>query len=182
MPSARWRWWSSPATPRRSSSPRSRSAPGASLSATGPRRARTWSERWPWAVRSGRHAWWPRPWSSWDGSAWPRGPGTRHPGIWRWGAAQPKAAQTSGSDWTADALLAQWEILEGRPDAACTRLAPLPDAAYQHRWGGPMVQATLAWAHLEMGDVTVADEMVGQAVTRARVPGYGFTLVDALWV
>jgi tetratricopeptide (TPR) repeat protein len=87
-----------------------------------------------------------------------------------------------GQRLTADALLAQREILEGRPDAACTRLAPLPDAVYQHRWGGPMVQATLAWAHLEMGDVPVADEMAGQAITRVRAPGYGFTLVDALWV
>jgi Tfp pilus assembly protein PilF len=45
--------------------------------------------------------------------------------------------------------------------------------------GGPYAQATLAWAYLEMGDVAAADELVEQAVTRARVEGYGFALVEA---
>jgi tetratricopeptide (TPR) repeat protein len=79
----------------------------------------------------------------------------------------------------AHALLAEREILEGHPDAACARLGPLRDAARQEVWGGPYAQATLAWAYLEMGDVAAADELVGQAVRRARVEGYGFALVEA---
>jgi tetratricopeptide (TPR) repeat protein len=82
----------------------------------------------------------------------------------------------------AHALLAEWEILEGRPDAACARLAPLLDAARREVWGSPYAQATLAWAYLEMGDVAAADEVVGQAVRRACVEGYGVALVAALWV
>jgi tetratricopeptide (TPR) repeat protein len=79
-------------------------------------------------------------------------------------------------------MLAQREILEGRPDAACARLAPLLAGAGQDLWGGADVQRTLAWAHLEMGHVTVADEMVGQAVARVRSQGHRLALVDALWV
>jgi tetratricopeptide (TPR) repeat protein len=79
----------------------------------------------------------------------------------------------------AHALLAEREILEGRPDAACARLGPLLDAARREVWGGPYAQATLAWAYLEMGDVAAADELVGQAVKRARGEGYGFALVEA---
>jgi tetratricopeptide (TPR) repeat protein len=82
----------------------------------------------------------------------------------------------------AHAMLAQREILEGRPDAACARLAPLLAGAGQDLWGGADVQRTLAWAHLEMGHVTVADEMVGQAVARVRSQGHRLALVDALWV
>jgi tetratricopeptide (TPR) repeat protein len=79
----------------------------------------------------------------------------------------------------AHARLAEREILEGRPDAACVRLAPVLDAARQEVWGGPYAQAILAWAYLEMGDVAAADELVGQTVRRARGEGYGFALVEA---
>jgi tetratricopeptide (TPR) repeat protein/transcriptional regulator with XRE-family HTH domain len=82
----------------------------------------------------------------------------------------------------AHALLAEREILEGCPDAACARLAPLLAGAGHDLWGGAHVQRTLTWAHLEMGHLAVADEMVGQAVTRARATGYQLGLVDALWV
>jgi tetratricopeptide (TPR) repeat protein len=78
--------------------------------------------------------------------------------------------------------LAEREILEGHPDAACGRLAPLLDAARQYLWGGPKVQAILAWAHLEMGEVAVANEMVGQVVARMRSQGCRLALADALWV
>jgi tetratricopeptide (TPR) repeat protein len=79
----------------------------------------------------------------------------------------------------AHALLAEREILEGHPDAACVRLAPLLDAAHQEVWGGSYAQATLAWAYLAMGDVATADELVGQAVRRARGEGYRFALLEA---
>jgi tetratricopeptide (TPR) repeat protein len=82
----------------------------------------------------------------------------------------------------AHALLAERAILEGRPDAACARLAPLLDAARQDLWHGAHVQRTLAWAHLEMGEVAVAGEMVGQAVARAQAASELHGLVDALRV
>jgi tetratricopeptide (TPR) repeat protein len=83
---------------------------------------------------------------------------------------------------SADALLAERAILEGRPDAAYAWLAPLLDVARPQLWGGQNVQVTLAWTHLEMGEVAVADEVVGQAVARLRDAGQRTTLVDALWV
>jgi tetratricopeptide (TPR) repeat protein len=79
----------------------------------------------------------------------------------------------------AHARLAEREILEGHPDAACARLAPLLDAARQEVWGRPYAQAILAWAYLEMGDVAAAGELVGHAVRRARGERYGFALVEA---
>jgi tetratricopeptide (TPR) repeat protein len=87
-----------------------------------------------------------------------------------------------GQRLAVDALLAQWEILEGRPDAACARLAPLPDAAGQDVWAGAEVRCAFAWAHLDMGHVAVAEEMVGQAVARVRSQGHRLALVNALWV
>src|SRR5207302_7033184 len=82
----------------------------------------------------------------------------------------------------AHALLAEREILEGRSDAACARLAPLLDVARPQLWGGLNVQVNLAWAHLEMGEVAVSDEVVGQAVARMRATGHRQALVGALWV
>jgi tetratricopeptide (TPR) repeat protein/transcriptional regulator with XRE-family HTH domain len=82
----------------------------------------------------------------------------------------------------AHGLLAERQILEGRPEAACARLAPLRAGAGQNPWVGAHVQLTLAWAYLEMGHVAVADEMVGQAVARVRSQGHRLALVDALRV
>jgi tetratricopeptide (TPR) repeat protein len=83
----------------------------------------------------------------------------------------------------AHALLAEREILEGHPDAACGRLAPWLNAPRQDIWGGQNLQPTLAWAYLELGEVAAAAEMVGQAITRIRAVGYYRTvLVHALWV
>jgi tetratricopeptide (TPR) repeat protein len=82
----------------------------------------------------------------------------------------------------AHALLAQREILEGRPDAACERLAPLRTAAGQDVWGGLFAQMTLAWAYLEMGEVAASGEVAGQAITRAQATGPRTGLADALWV
>src|SRR5207244_3155305 len=83
---------------------------------------------------------------------------------------------------TAHALLAEREILEGRPDAHCARLAALLAAAGQDLWFDAYVQPTLAWAHLERGEVAAAGEVVGQAVRRARAVTYRRALVEALRV
>jgi hypothetical protein len=79
-------------------------------------------------------------------------------------------------------MLAQREILEGHPDTACARLAPLLTAAGQDVWGGLPAQMTLAWAHLDMGEVAAAGEVAGQAITRALATGRRTGLADALWV
>jgi hypothetical protein len=44
------------------------------------------------------------------------------------------------------------------------------------------VQTTLAWAHLELGDLTVAEALVAQAATQARATNDRVKLVDALRV
>jgi tetratricopeptide (TPR) repeat protein len=82
----------------------------------------------------------------------------------------------------AHALLAEREVLEGRPDAHCVRLAALLAAAGQDLWFDAYVQPTLAWAHLEMGEVATAGEVVRQAVRRARAVTYRRGLVEALRV
>jgi tetratricopeptide (TPR) repeat protein len=80
------------------------------------------------------------------------------------------------------ALLAERELLAGRPDTDCARLAALLAAAGQELWFDAHVQPTLAWAHLERGEVAAAAEVVGQAVRRARDVTYRRGLVEALRV
>jgi tetratricopeptide (TPR) repeat protein len=95
------------------------------------------------------------------------------------------AGEGGASIWqrlAADALLAERELLEGQAEAACARLAALLAGAGHDVWGGLYAQATLAWAHLEMGRVAAAAEVVGQAVARARATGNWHALVDALRV
>ncbi|HKC75335.1 MAG TPA: tetratricopeptide repeat protein, partial [Chloroflexota bacterium] len=82
----------------------------------------------------------------------------------------------------AQTLLAEREILEGRPDAHCARLAALLAAAGQDLWCDAHVEPTLAWAHLERDDVAAAAEVVRQAVRRARAVSYRRGLVEALRV
>jgi tetratricopeptide (TPR) repeat protein len=82
----------------------------------------------------------------------------------------------------AQALLAEQELLEGRPDAHCARLGALLAAAGQELWFDAYVQPTLAWAHMEMGEVAAAGEVVRQAVRRARAVTYRRGLVEALRV
>src|SRR5207244_6819519 len=76
-------------------------------------------------------------------------------------------------------LLAEHDLREGRPAAARARLVPLLDRPGLEELDVTRLLPHLAWAHLEVGDVTAAVEVAGQAVRRARaLPP---TLVDALW-
>jgi tetratricopeptide (TPR) repeat protein/transcriptional regulator with XRE-family HTH domain len=91
--------------------------------------------------------------------------------------------------WRAQPLLSEGDILVGRPDLARGRLAPLLAGASQRPWPVPFFQfsvaqalAILAWAHVELGDVAAADEVVGQAITRARAMNYRLAWVNALRV
>jgi tetratricopeptide (TPR) repeat protein/transcriptional regulator with XRE-family HTH domain len=91
--------------------------------------------------------------------------------------------------WQAQALLSEGDILVGRPEVARERLAPLLAGAGQRPWPAPffllsIAQALsiLAWAHVELGDVVAADEVVGQAIMRAQATNYRLAWVNALRV
>jgi len=75
--------------------------------------------------------------------------------------------------------LAELEVLRGEPERAITRLEPLAG-----REGGQRVsiEATLAWALLEVGDVTRAELLIGETVARGREQAQALALVDALRV
>ena len=83
---------------------------------------------------------------------------------------------------SAHVLLAERDVLEGRPEAACARLTPLLDRPGREEWSATNLLPVLAWAHLELDNVPVAMEVVTQAITRAQAQGYRLALVDALRV
>lgn len=75
--------------------------------------------------------------------------------------------------------LAELEILQGDVQAAISRLEPLAgrDGGFQ-----VLIDATLAWAHLEAGGVVRAAHLAAGAVDRAHETGMLLALVDALRV
>jgi tetratricopeptide (TPR) repeat protein len=79
-------------------------------------------------------------------------------------------------------LLAERELLHGRPDAALARLTPLLDhprtAAIERTPLLPLV----AWSHLERGGVAEAAEAVARGMEHARAQHHRLALVDALRV
>ena len=79
-------------------------------------------------------------------------------------------------------LLAERELLAERPDAARARLDPLLDRPGMEEWYVNMLLPRLAWAHLDLGDVTLAAETAARGVVRARDQNNRFVLVDALRV
>jgi ATP/maltotriose-dependent transcriptional regulator MalT len=84
--------------------------------------------------------------------------------------------------WTAQITRARLDLLRGHPDVACTRLAPLLDRLGAFELYVIELPTLLAWAHLELGDVTAAEDVARQAIERTRAGGYRPALVDALWV
>jgi tetratricopeptide (TPR) repeat protein len=84
---------------------------------------------------------------------------------------------------TAASLLAECEVLEGRPKAALARLLPLVGG--DDMWGRVVtiyVLPVLAWAYLELGDTNEATRTIEEALRRQRAGQYWFCLVDALRV
>jgi tetratricopeptide (TPR) repeat protein len=79
-------------------------------------------------------------------------------------------------------LLAELEILVGRPDAARARLVPLLDRPGLEEYGVTALLPVLAWAHLALGEVAQAGDIVEQAIQRTRPEGLRLVLVDALRV
>jgi tetratricopeptide (TPR) repeat protein len=76
------------------------------------------------------------------------------------------------------ALLAELDVLVGRPEEATHRVEELASAEDVHL----VVPPVLAWALLEAGEVERADEVVSNAVRRARAGQERFYLLEALRV
>jgi tetratricopeptide (TPR) repeat protein/transcriptional regulator with XRE-family HTH domain len=74
------------------------------------------------------------------------------------------------------------DLLQGRADAARARLAPLRDRPGLEERDVTYLLPFLAWAHLELGEVAEAEEVVGQAIRRARAEPNRLALVEALRV
>jgi tetratricopeptide (TPR) repeat protein len=80
-------------------------------------------------------------------------------------------------------LLAERDLLEGRPEAVRQRLVPLLDHdGVIENSDGIHLLALLARAHLELGEVGPAAAVAARAVTRARAEHDRLSLVDALRV
>jgi tetratricopeptide (TPR) repeat protein len=86
----------------------------------------------------------------------------------------------------AQGLLAQLDLLEGRPDSARTRILSLSPAVYHdglfeelapHGYG-----SLLALAHLELGNLAEAEGVVGETIARARARQAQPGLVEAIQV
>ena len=80
----------------------------------------------------------------------------------------------------AQRLLAELDLLEGRPEAAYARIAPILASADQRDTA--FLLPSLAWAHLQQGRAAEAAAVAMQAVERARNERNLLALADALRV
>jgi tetratricopeptide (TPR) repeat protein len=78
--------------------------------------------------------------------------------------------------------LAKLDLRAGRPEAARARLMPLLERLGREGPDVEYVLPTLAWAHLEVGDVVQARDVGAQGVRRARATTNQLMLLDALRV
>jgi tetratricopeptide (TPR) repeat protein len=86
-------------------------------------------------------------------------------------------------DRVAESLLAERDVLEGRPAVAVARLLPQLDrVGLEERVVTIFVLPTLAWAYLELGETDQAARTIEGAIRRAREARYRFGLVGALRV
>jgi tetratricopeptide (TPR) repeat protein/transcriptional regulator with XRE-family HTH domain len=92
-----------------------------------------------------------------------------------------RGSDMQGLRHTARAL-AELAVLEGQPDAAVARLVPLLDRPGLEEFDVTYFLPVLAWAYLELGDLAQAEQVIGQALRRARAEQLGLMLVDALRV
>jgi transcriptional regulator with XRE-family HTH domain len=95
------------------------------------------------------------------------------------------AAECSGDVWlllVANALLAERELLEGRPDAALARLTPLLDHPGTAALKRTPLLPLVAWVHLERGEDAAAAEAVARGIEHAQAQHHRLALVDALRV
>jgi tetratricopeptide (TPR) repeat protein len=83
----------------------------------------------------------------------------------------------------AASLLAERDLLEGRPGAALARLLPLLDRdGMEERLVTTTVLPALAWAYLELDDIEQAARAIAEALRRERTGQYRLALVGALRV
>src|SRR5262249_11490267 len=80
------------------------------------------------------------------------------------------------------ALLAEWDLLAGRPEAERGRLAPLLDARGLMVSYSKEALALLAWANLEVGETEHARTVLTQVLRTARQAQMRPALVQALHV
>jgi tetratricopeptide (TPR) repeat protein len=86
-------------------------------------------------------------------------------------------------DRVAESLLAELDLLEGRPQAALARLLPLLDRhGMEERVVTMWLLPVLAWAYLELGDTEQASDVIGGALRRQRAAQYRLGMVGALRV
>jgi tetratricopeptide (TPR) repeat protein len=78
--------------------------------------------------------------------------------------------------------LAEIEIGQGRPAAACARLHPLLEHPGLERQHAVFVLPRLAQAYLELGETSRASELIGQAVEFVRATSDVLSLAEVLWV
>ncbi|MGH2388509.1 MAG: ATP-binding protein, partial [Chloroflexota bacterium] len=81
--------------------------------------------------------------------------------------------------WAAP-IMAEIDILKGRPEAAEARLVPLLDRPGLEECDVTTLLPVLAWAHLDLGQVDQAADTVDQALARARPEEMRLVLVEAL--
>lgn len=79
-------------------------------------------------------------------------------------------------------FLAQLDVLSGHPDRAIARLNPLLDRPGLEELDVTLILPCLAWAHLERGEPTRAQELAANALERARRQGHVLARVDGLRV
>jgi tetratricopeptide (TPR) repeat protein len=82
----------------------------------------------------------------------------------------------------ASTVMAELDVLEGRPEAAGARLGPLLDREGLQECDVTALLPVLAWAQLEQDQAEQAAAVVGQALVRARREDMRLVLVEALRV
>jgi tetratricopeptide (TPR) repeat protein len=83
---------------------------------------------------------------------------------------------------SAHRALAEWELLDGRPEAALSRLTPLLDRPDQQETHVTLLLPLLAWASLEGGALEEAQQWCREGIRRAVAGSYQPALVEALRV
>jgi tetratricopeptide (TPR) repeat protein len=79
-------------------------------------------------------------------------------------------------------VLAERELLEGKPEEALARLEPLVEGSDAEELGVVRLLPYLAWAYLDLGDEKRAEDAVMEGIERARSQGHNLALTELLRV
>jgi tetratricopeptide (TPR) repeat protein/transcriptional regulator with XRE-family HTH domain len=79
-------------------------------------------------------------------------------------------------------VLAELELLQGKPEAALARLELLVEGSNREELGVARLLPLLAWAYLEVGNDARAGEVGLEGIERTRVQGHKLALVELLRV